>query len=129
MPVEAWTVMLDTPGAPQPAALVVWRRLREVEVHHVDLAAGYSPTDWPSAFAQRLLREVVADLAAADDAPAVVLHPTDGGHELRIGPADAAPIDVVGAASALAAWLTGRSTGADLPVTPPGDLPAPPRWR
>ena len=25
-------------------------RWREVEIHHVDLAAGYGPQDWPAAF-------------------------------------------------------------------------------
>ena len=31
--------------------MLVWGRLREVEVHHVDLDAGYRPADWPEAFA------------------------------------------------------------------------------
>ena len=26
------------------------RRLREVEIHHVDLGLGYQPTDWPEAY-------------------------------------------------------------------------------
>jgi len=38
-----WAVHLDLPNGPQPAALVPWRRLREVEVHHVDLAGGLHP--------------------------------------------------------------------------------------
>ena len=57
MPAEAWTFHLPSTG--QSAAAVPWARLREVEVHHVDLGAGYTPADWPDAFALRLLREIV----------------------------------------------------------------------
>ncbi len=41
--VDAWLAELDLPDGRHPAAVVPWRRLREVEVHHVDLAAGYTP--------------------------------------------------------------------------------------
>jgi maleylpyruvate isomerase len=54
MPLEAWTFHLPPTG--QSAAAVPWARLREVEVHHVDLGAAYSPQDWSDAFALRLLR-------------------------------------------------------------------------
>jgi maleylpyruvate isomerase len=127
MPVEAWTAVLDVPGSPQPAARVVWRRLREVEVHHVDLAAHYGPGDWPVAFGHRLLHEVVAGFADRDDAPALVLCPEDSGHELAIGERDGAP-RVTGTACALAAWLIGRSGGGGLRVSPEGPLPTPPTW-
>jgi hypothetical protein len=55
------------------AAMLPWARLREVEVHHVDLDAGYTPEDWSDAFALRLLREIVT--GAKPDAPAMVLRP------------------------------------------------------
>jgi maleylpyruvate isomerase len=127
MPAEAWTTVLDIPGARQPAAHVVWRRLREVEVHHVDLAAGYTPADWPAAFGHRLLHEVVTGFAGRGDAPALVLRPADSGHELTVGDPASAPA-VAGTASALAAWLIGRTAGDALTVTPPGTLPALPVW-
>ena len=58
MPAEAWTVEVRwTAGNQAPAARVMWSRLREVEIHHVDLGAGYTPADWPEAFTLRLLRE------------------------------------------------------------------------
>ena len=44
-------------GAAFPAAEVLIRRLVEVEVHHVDLDAGYSWQDWPESFAQLDLGE------------------------------------------------------------------------
>jgi len=40
--------MLDPPRF--PAAQLLTRRLVEVELHHADLGAGYSPADWPPAF-------------------------------------------------------------------------------
>jgi maleylpyruvate isomerase len=58
LPDEAWQVrvrVLDS--APFPAADVLTRRLVEVELHHCDLDAGYSPADWPAAFASMNLAE------------------------------------------------------------------------
>jgi maleylpyruvate isomerase len=44
-------------GAEFPAAEVLVRRLVEVEVHHVDLGAGYGWRDWPPAFTELDLGE------------------------------------------------------------------------
>jgi len=58
LPDEAWPVqvrMLDS--APFPAAGLLTRRLVEVELHHCDLRTGYSPADWPAAFAAMELAE------------------------------------------------------------------------
>ncbi|HZN72107.1 MAG TPA: maleylpyruvate isomerase family mycothiol-dependent enzyme [Micromonosporaceae bacterium] len=124
MPAEAWTVQLDLSGGPQPAARVVWRRLREVEVHHVDLAAGYGTADWPDSFSHRLLHEVVRGLSDFD----VVVHATDLGHPLTVGASSSGAPTVTGPAHALAGWLTGRTSGSELTVSPPGPLPVPPQW-
>jgi maleylpyruvate isomerase len=88
-------------GSPQPAHGLAWGRWREVEVHAVDLDAGYRPQDWPEPFLERLL----AELLARTDLPAL-----DG---------------VSGPPHALAAWLSGRSAGDGLS----GDLPVLPEWR
>jgi len=128
MPADAWAAMLEVHGAPQPATLVVWRRLREVEVHHVDLAAGYRPDDWPEAFSHRLLHEAVADLTGHDEFPPLVLHPGETGHDLTLGEPDGAPT-VSGSTAQVAAWLIGRSSGDGLTVDPTSPLPTPPRWR
>ncbi|MFB6397560.1 maleylpyruvate isomerase family mycothiol-dependent enzyme [Polymorphospora lycopeni] len=124
---EMWLTTLEIPDRPQTAAYGVWRRLREIEVHHVDLAAGYRPRDWPEAFALHLLHEIVSGYAGRDDAPNVVLCPVETGQELSVGAAGATPT-VTGPAYALAGWLTGRSTGESLEVTPDGPLPNPPNW-
>ena len=44
-------------SAPFPAAQLLTRRLVEVELHHCDLGAGYTPADWPPAFAAMELGE------------------------------------------------------------------------
>nr|WP_258545538.1 maleylpyruvate isomerase family mycothiol-dependent enzyme [Micromonospora provocatoris] len=118
---------VQTRRGPWPAAMLVWGRLREVEVHHVDLAAGYRPADWPEAFAQRLLHEVVTGLAANPAAPAMVLRFDGAASELVVGDPEGAPT-VTGPAPELAAWLTGRGAGELLTVEPDGPLPNPPEW-
>jgi len=122
MPAQAWTFPLDFIGL--PAAGVPWARLREVEVHHVDLGVGYTPADWSDAFALRLLREIVAGLPG----PPMVLRPHGIEHALTIGSATGAPV-VGGPTKSIAAWLAGRADGADLTVSPDGELPTPARWK
>ena len=50
VPDDAW----DCPGRSLTGQRTqrewVWSRWREVEVHHVDLGLGYSPSEWPVAF-------------------------------------------------------------------------------
>jgi maleylpyruvate isomerase len=126
MPAEAWGFVLPSTGL--PAAAVPWARLREVEVHHVDLAAGHTADDWSEAFAQLLLREIITRLSAADPpAPALVLRPDGIDHPLTIGDPANAPT-VAGPTQSVAAWLAGRADGAGLAVTPDGPLPTPPKW-
>jgi maleylpyruvate isomerase len=58
LPDQAWQArvrVLDS--APFPAAELLTRRLVEVELHHCDLSVGYSPADWPPAFAAMELTE------------------------------------------------------------------------
>jgi maleylpyruvate isomerase len=118
----AWAYHLDLPNGPQPAARIPWRRLREVEVHHVDLAASYTPADWSESFAHRVLHEVAGGL----DGVSLTLHPDGIGHPLPVG--SGGPPVVSGPAYALAAWLSGRSAGTGLTLSPPGPLPALPDW-
>jgi maleylpyruvate isomerase len=52
LPDEAWeTSVTWVPGLdPFPASEILVRRLVEVELHHVDLGAGYTGADWPDGF-------------------------------------------------------------------------------
>jgi len=60
LPDEAWQVQVRVlDSAPFPAAELLARRLAEVELHHCDLGTGYSPADWPAAFAAMDLQEPV----------------------------------------------------------------------
>src|SRR5438105_332850 len=59
MPDDAWTAQVRAlNGPPFPAFGVLDRRLSEVEIHHVDLAAGYAPGDWPDDFILEALPRV-----------------------------------------------------------------------
>ena len=115
-------------GNPHPAWYTLWRRLTEVEIHHVDLDAGYGPADWPLPFAAACLERVAADFNRPD-APAAQLRSPDSGQVVAIGPAGAAgAVEIYGPARALLAWLTGRGSGAGLTTQPAGPLPALPSW-
>jgi maleylpyruvate isomerase len=121
MPAHAWTFHLDFISL--PAAGVPWARLREVEVHHVDLAAGYRPADWPESFAHRVLHEVAGGLEGVS----LTVRPDSLGHAVPVG--GGGPPEVRGPAHELAAWLAGRSPGTGLTIDPPGALPTIPAWR
>ena len=58
LPPDAWPRPVRILGsAPFPAAQLLTRRLVEVELHHCDLAAGYTPADWPATFTSLDLAE------------------------------------------------------------------------
>ena len=52
LPDEVWATEIDwVPGLdPFPARELLLRRLVDVELHHVDLGAGYTAADWPDGF-------------------------------------------------------------------------------
>ena len=116
-------------GDPHPAWFTLWRRRTEVEIHHVDLGAGYRPDDWPEAFAATL-----PDQRGSPTSPGRTLRrPCCGAPNPAArsgsGLAGATPaVEVTGPASALLAWLIGRGTGDGLTTTPAGPLPALPPW-
>jgi maleylpyruvate isomerase len=115
-------------GAAHPAWYTLWRRLSELEIHHVDLDAGYRPADWPADFAQECLQGAIAG-SSDPDFPAALLRATDDGSEHRIGPPEEQPaITLAGPSYALLAWLSGRSDGGGLSATPAGPLPPVPPW-
>ncbi len=129
-PEAAWTATVrNRQGGEMPGSFIPWMRLREVEIHHVDLGLGYQPADWPESFVARLLPEAAIDLtkvAAKSEAPttAFAVNAVDTGFTATIG-AGEPDHTVSGHASALLAWLLGRSDGADLA----GPLPVLPAWK
>jgi maleylpyruvate isomerase len=125
MPAEAWAYVFNAQQG--SAARIVWRRLQEVEMHHVDLGVAYTTKDWPDAFTQRLLRGLVTDRPRASGSDPVVAIAVDDGPSWQVG--DGEPIVTVsGAADELAGWLAGRTRGESLTVSPPGPLPTLSAW-
>jgi maleylpyruvate isomerase len=115
-------------GPPHPAWFTLQRRLTELEVHHVDLDAGYGPADWPPHFAAGLLDRVAEDFSDADS-PGAELRSSDSGAVHRIGPPETEPtLTITGPTYELLAWLIGRSAGENLATKPAGPLPTPPAW-
>jgi maleylpyruvate isomerase len=111
-------------GDVRPASKILDARLREVAIHHIDLDAGYTASDWSSQFALRILVAVLPAFEVRGIEP-VTLVPTDV--DLRIDLAGGSAVEVRGTASALATWLLGRDDGSTLSVTG-GQLPTPPAW-
>jgi maleylpyruvate isomerase len=73
LPGEAWgRLSRDLSGALSPAEAVLLGRIREVEVHHVDLGLGYRPADWPVEFVTETLASELPKLGARAD-PAQLL--------------------------------------------------------
>jgi maleylpyruvate isomerase len=133
MPGDAWTVQVRALRGPGfPALGVLDRRLSEVEIHHVDLAAGYAPSDWPADFVAGVLPRVAGSFAGRGDTPRCAVR-ADGPprQQFLIGPDQAGQPRVIvhGQPADLLAWLTGRSDGTTLTVAPGGPLPALPAWR
>ncbi|MBT8226610.1 MAG: maleylpyruvate isomerase family mycothiol-dependent enzyme [Dactylosporangium sp.] len=127
LPLEAWTVpVVGRSGTRAIAAALVWWRLREVEVHHVDLDSGYGPRAWTDSFVLRLLHDLESGLVTDPPARMIAM---DLEREYSPGPADGPSLTVAGSGHALAAWLIGREDGASLTVRPAGPLPSVPGWK
>jgi maleylpyruvate isomerase len=100
---------------------VPWMRLREVEIHHADLAAGYDRAAWSSEFAAHVLGGMAARAGSAGPFTA---RPVDLDREWSYG--EGGPV-VSGTAVDLAWWLTGRGSGEGL-TTDGGVLPRMGAW-
>ncbi|MCF6470884.1 maleylpyruvate isomerase family mycothiol-dependent enzyme [Nonomuraea sp. MG754425] len=127
MSAPAWSATVEgLRPPPHPAWYVLVRRLREVGFHHVDLAAGYGPADWPDSFVRRELHDCVRTWPPG--------HAGIG--RLRQLIADGPAVE--GTPHDLLAWLTGRSGGEGVSLLPVGQshtsdpggasLPEPPPW-
>lgn len=98
-------------------------RVRELEIHHVDLDWGYTPADWSEAFAARTLDQVAPQFLDRDCPVARLESPDGRGWEVG-----ATSTVLRGDVRDLTAWLVGRPPAGVLEADPPGPLPDAPRW-
>lgn len=109
-----------------PAESWVYRRWREVEIHRVDLDAGYGPDRWPPLFVTETLKDAAGSLASRVTGAVHVTVTAAGsvapefvGREWTAG--EGSPVDVSGPDWAVLAWLAGRAAAAGdaLSAAPP----------
>jgi maleylpyruvate isomerase len=133
LPADRWDAVGRTITGERTIAATVTARLREVEIHHVDLDVGYAPADWPVSFVARELDEALRTLPeralrgrpqldaryrieAVDHGRSwtVVLHgarvAVHEDHATSSAPGDADAV-VSGWGCELLAWLYGRDAG------------------
>jgi maleylpyruvate isomerase len=132
---DAWTALPAdlggstferTAGGPEiPAGATLGMRLREVEIHHADLRAGYSHADWPPRFCEILL----GSMTRREWAEPFRVTPTDldGTWTYGDGADTGAGPTVTGPAADLGWWLTGRGSGEGL-TSDSGALPQVGAW-
>ena len=127
LPEDAWEERVErTPGGrTMRADAFPGMRLREMEIHHVDLDAGYTTADWSVEFAEHLL-DAMAKRVSPD---AFEVKPLDSSRTWVFGSDDAEyPVPVVsGPAGDLGWWLTGRPAPDTLHCSH-GELPAIEGW-
>jgi len=126
LPEHAWFAEVRMrPGELRPPAALPLIRLREVEVHHVDLAVGYTFADIPPDTARWVIDDILMELGRRAEIPAVRLNATDTGLSRELGAG--APL-VSGTQADLLAWLSGRSPGTGLSAERAGSIPSAPYW-
>lgn len=122
MPEERWqTLVHSLAGWRHPAWYTLHRCLRELETHHVDLAAAYTSTQWPAPYVTWALDDTISALGERGFPIARVETPDLG----RVWDLPGPGSTVSGPGHAVLAWLSGRSDGAGLSADA---LPTPPVW-
>jgi maleylpyruvate isomerase len=112
-------------GVPVTAERLLFVRLRELEVHHVDLDVGYTWADIPPDVTTAVIDDIVATLSKREEVPPVRLVATDVELERQIGLRG--PV-LTGEQADLLAWLSGRSPGVGLTVTGADEVPPAAQW-
>jgi len=125
LPDEYWTESFErTPGGRRiHYSAIPGMRLREVEIHHVDLDAGFTPAGWSDAFAAALISAMVKRELSEESFRVLA---TDLALSWEVG-ADPGSTTVSGPVGDLACWLTGRPPAPTL-TSSTGPLPAIRPW-
>lgn len=126
VPEDAWDGRFErVPDGPTlPVGAVPLMRVRELEIHHVDLDVGYSPDAWPPGFADVVISGMVTRL---DPSPGFRVAPLDSDRTWEVGDADEEACVVTGPAAQVAWWLTGRPAGQQVSCSR-GELPRIGAW-
>lgn len=126
LPESAWAGRFErTPGGQElPLKALPLMRVREIEIHHADLDAGYTADQWPSTFAEAVVDGMVKRL---DPDPPFRLTPLDSEHSWEVGEVGEQSPIVTGPVAQLAWWLTGREPG-DQVACSRGALPTIGAW-
>lgn len=129
---QDWTRTVELRnGVTDAAARVPFRRLIEVELHHVDLNIGYELTDLPDEFTDREIAFLADRWAGRPDVPPVTLRAMPG-EVWHTGGTEGTPVVLEGPKAELLGWLAGRGlrgarlavlTGDGLPNSPALGLP------
>ncbi|WP_030122853.1 maleylpyruvate isomerase family mycothiol-dependent enzyme [[Kitasatospora] papulosa] len=113
-------------GVTDSASRIPFRRLIEVELHHVDLGVGYELEALPEEFVIRENDFLAQRFAGHPDVVPTTAVTEDGRLWTTGGGSDGAPVTVRGTASDILGWLCGRRDGSaltvdggGLPVLPP----------
>jgi len=69
---DLWDSLQVVGPGPRTMSEIVFLRLREVEIHHVDLDVEYSSSDWPDFYVEHELRRQLQSLPARADHAALV---------------------------------------------------------
>ncbi|MFI9200928.1 maleylpyruvate isomerase family mycothiol-dependent enzyme [Streptomyces sp. NPDC053048] len=100
-------------GVTDSASRVPFRRLIELELHHVDLGVGYELEDLPDEFTGREIDFLTDRFSGNPAVPAITVTASDG-RRWHTGRSDGTPLTVTGPAADLLGWLAGRRDGAKL---------------
>ncbi|MFF4851406.1 maleylpyruvate isomerase family mycothiol-dependent enzyme [Streptomyces sp. NPDC001194] len=116
-------------GVTDLASNVPFRRLVEVELHHVDLNIGYELSDLPQEFTAREIAFLADRWSGRPEVPPVTLQIEGGGDgsTWHTGGGEGGPVTLLGTGAELLAWLAGRGdggahltvVGGPLPTLPP----------
>jgi maleylpyruvate isomerase len=126
MPQAAWAGRFDRTreGPSLPLDAIPLMRLRELEIHHADLGAGYTADDWSTGFSERVVDGMVKRI---DPDAGFRVVPLDSQRTWDVGSVGDDPLVVTGPVAAIAWWLTGREPDPRVSCSR-GSLPAIGRW-
>jgi maleylpyruvate isomerase len=113
------------PGELRAPAALPLIRLREIEVHHVDLAVGYTFGDIAPDTAAWVIDDILMELGRRAEIRPLRLTATDTGLSRELG-ADGPLIS--GTQADLLAWLSGRTSGAGLSAEGAEGVPPASYW-